>query len=311
MNDEHAFIQAMHEDPEDTSLRLIFADWLEERGDLRGELIRLLHILTQSVGVPDRSKLEDRLRGLVSSGVKSVGPFWTNSIGMEFAWVPAGTFLMGSPETEKEREKNETQHRVMLTKGLYLGAHPVTQASWRETMGNNPSNHQGDDLPVEQVSWDDCQAFLQKLSERDGHAYRLLTEAKWEYACRAGTTTPFSFGETISTNQANYDGNYPYGKGKTGVFRTKTTAVNIFPANAWGLYDMHGNVFEWCADWFGEYPQGDVTDPHGPEAAEMRVLRGGGFLNLASDVRSAYRVGYVPSNRDSTVGFRAVRTFSP
>src|SRR5277367_2034319 len=125
MNDEQAFLQAMQENPEDTALRLVFADWLEERGDPRGELLRLLHTLTQSVEVPDRSKLEDRLRSLLAAGVQPVGPFWTNSIGMKFAWIPAGTFLMGSPANEKERSEDETQHKVTLCKGYYLAVCPV------------------------------------------------------------------------------------------------------------------------------------------------------------------------------------------
>src|SRR5271163_1929332 len=127
MNDESAFTQAMQENPEDTALRLVFADWLDERGDARGELIRLLHTLTQSVEVPDRSKLEDRLRSLVASGVQPAGPFWTNSIGMKFAWIPAGTFLMGSPKQEESRSWDESQHRVTLTRGFWLAIHLLTQ----------------------------------------------------------------------------------------------------------------------------------------------------------------------------------------
>jgi uncharacterized protein (TIGR02996 family) len=194
MNDEAAFTRAMQDNPADTTLRLIFADWLEEQGDSRGELIRLLHTLTQAVDVPDRNKLEDRMRSLVASGVKPVGPCWTNSIGMKFDWVPAGTFLMGSPTTEEGRNEDETLHTVTLTQGFYLAVHPVTQACWRKVMGNNPSLEEGDNLPVDSVSWDDCQDFLRALTERDGHAYRLPSEAEWEHACRAGTTTPFFFG---------------------------------------------------------------------------------------------------------------------
>src|SRR5262249_48891765 len=222
----------------DANLRLVFADWLEERGDQRGELIRLLHTLTQSIEVPDRKKLEERLWTLLASGAQPVGPFWANSIGMKFAWIRPGIFLMGSPKCEEWRPGDETLHQVTLTKGFYLAIHPVTQASWQEVMGNNPSHFQGADLPVEQVSWSDCQDFLRRLSERDGHAYRLPTEAEWEYSCRAGSTTPFYFGETITTDQANYWGTYPYGSGKKGEHRAKTTPVGSFPPNAFGLYDM-------------------------------------------------------------------------
>jgi sulfatase modifying factor 1 len=309
MNDEAAFLQAMVEDPEDTALRLVFADWLEQRGDKRSELIRLLHTLTQAVEIPDRSKLEDRLRSLLASGVQPVGPFWINSIGMKFAWIPAGTFLMGSPENEVGRKEEELQHKVTLTKGFYLGIHPVTQACWRTVMENNPGHTKGnDELPVEQVSWHDCQEFLAKLS-RDGHSYRLPTEAEWEYACRAGTTTPFSFGETISTDQANYKGNLPYGGGNKGVDRGQTTPVGSFPPSGWGLHDMHGNVYEWCADRFEEYPKGEV-DPQGPQSGECRVLRGGSFVDDAGLLRSALRGYYWPSDRDYYVGFRAARTLA-
>jgi formylglycine-generating enzyme len=307
MNDETAFLQAMQEHPDDTALRLVFADWLEERGDSRGELIRLLHTLTQSVEVPDRRKLEDRLRNLLASGVKPVGPFWTNSIGMKFAWIPAGTFLMGSPANEEERDESEIQHKVTLTKGHYLAIHPVTQACWREVMGNNPSRTKGDDLPVEMVSWEGCKAYLRKLSGRDGHAYRLPTEAEWEYGCRGGTTTPFSFGETISTDQANYNGNYPYGNAEKGLNRGKTTPVGTFPPNAWGLHDMHGNVWEWCQDWYGDYSPGEAVDPEGPQQEQHRVLRGGSFVYVAREVRSATRSGDQPTICYSYVGFRVAR----
>src|SRR5262249_39137769 len=149
-------------------------------------------------------RLEDRLRGLVTAGVQPVGPFFTNSLGMKFAWIPAGIFLMGSPATEELRGPDETPHEVTLTKGYYLAVHPVTQGAWRTIMEDTPSYYRDDSRPVEQVSWDACQEFLRKLSARDGNLYRLPTEAEWEYACRAGTTSPFYFGGTLSTDQANY-----------------------------------------------------------------------------------------------------------
>jgi len=297
MQDESAFLRAMQANPEDTGLRLVFADWLDERGDARGELIRLLHTLTQSVEVPDRSKLEDRLRSLLASGVEPVGPFWTNSIGMRFAWIPAGTFLMGSPENEEERGY-ETQHKVTLSKGFYLTIYPVTQASWQEIMSNKPSHFKGDDLPVEQVSWEDCQEFLRKLSGRDGHTYRLPTEAEWEFACRAGTTTPFYFGETISTDQVNYNGIYPYGKKKKEPFPNKTTSVGSYAPNAWGLYDMHGNVREWCSDWLGPSPLGEIVDPQGPVSGDYRAVRSGSFGCVGMDQRSACQHGHTASSRE-------------
>ncbi|MBC8328931.1 MAG: formylglycine-generating enzyme family protein [Planctomycetes bacterium] len=211
---------------------------------------------------------------------------------------------MGSPSGESARASDETQHRVTLTKAFYLGETEVTQAQWKKAMGNAPSNFKGDDLPVERVSWDDCQEFLRKA----GEGYRLPTEAEWEYACRAGTTTPFSFGATISTDQANYDGNYTYGSGRKGVYRQKTTPVGSFPANAWGFHDMHGNVWEWCQDRYGAYPSGPVTDPKGPSSGDSVVLRGGSWPYFPRYCRSASRFRLLPDLQYYFVGFRAART---
>ena len=232
---------------------------------------------------------------------------FTNSIGMKFVWIPPGNFVMGSPKEEKERQANETQHTVTLTKGFYMGVYTVTQREWQAVMGKNPSNFKGEkNLPVETVSWDDCQEFVKKLREKDKDkkAYRLPTEAEWEFCCRAGTKTPFHFGETISTEQANYNGNYIYGDGKKGKYREKTTPVGSFPANAWGLQDMHGNVFQWCQDWYGDYPQKDVVDPQGPDAGKFRVLRGGSWGGDPEYCRSAFRHWHVPFPRSNSIGFR-------
>jgi formylglycine-generating enzyme len=230
---------------------------------------------------------------------------FTNSLGMKFAWIPPGTFMMGSPKEEKERQDNETQHKVTLSRGFYLGVHLVTQEQWQAVMGNNPSNFKGEkNLPVEQVSWDDCQEFVKKLREKDKKPYRLPTEAEWEYACRAGTTTPFHFGETISTDQANYDGNDSYGNGKKGEFRKKTKPVGSLPANAWGLHDMHGNVYQWCQDRHDAYPHKDVADPQGPDAGKFRVLRGGSWVGDPHVCRSAFRGRYEPGDRGYICGLR-------
>ena len=201
--------------------------------------------------------------GVLQAQPKEPAKEFTNSIGMKFVWIRPGTFLMGSPEDEEDRWPRETQHQVKLTRGFYLGVHPVTQEQWQAVMGKNPSHFKGEkNLPVECVSWEDCQEYLQKLSSKEGREYRLPTEAEWEYACRAGTTTPFHFGATISTDQANYNGNTVYGQGKQGVVRKKTTPVGSFPANAWGLFDMHGNVWQWCADVLADYPNNAVVDPN-------------------------------------------------
>lgn len=224
---------------------------------------------------------------------------FTNSIGMKFVWIPPGSFMMGSPKEEKERKANELHHKVTLTKGFYMGVYAVTQEQWQEVMGNNPSRFKGEkNLPVETVSWDDCQEFIKKLREKDEKAYRLPTESEWEFCCRAGTNTPFHFGDTISTDQANYHGHFTYGDGKKGVYRQKTTPVGSFPANAWGLHDMHGNVFSWCQDWFGDYPQKDAVDPQGPndpQYGKLRVVRGGSWQ--AGPCRAACRGGDGPTQR--------------
>ena len=229
---------------------------------------------------------------------------FTNSIGMKFVWIKPGSFMMGSPKEEKERQDKETQHKVTLTKGFYMGVYLVTQEQWKGVMGNNPSFFKGEkNLPVEQVSWNDCQEFIKKLREKYKKLYRLPTEAEWEYACRADTTTPFHFGKTISTDQANYCGIFVYGNGKKGVFRGKTTSVGSLPANPWGLHDMHGNLYQWCQDWFDEYPKNDVVDPQGPEKGESRVLRGGSWSHKPVDCRSASRYLGGPSFRNH-YGFR-------
>ncbi len=181
----------------------------------------------------------------------------TNSIGMRFQLIPPGEFNMGSPRDEEWHRPDEILHPVTITKPFYMATTEVTQAQWMALMDENPSFCEGDDLPVETVTWEDAAKFCHKLSDKEGVHYRLPTEAEWEYACRAGTITPFYTGETIGTDQANYDGNHTYADGRKGVFRERTTKVGRFPPNAWGLCDMHGNVWEWCADWYGDYPQGD------------------------------------------------------
>ena len=239
-------------------------------------------------------------------GEKDPPKYFTNTIGMKFVWISPGSFLMGSPKEEKERFENETQHQVRLTKGFFMASHLVTQEQWQAVMGNNPSNFQGEkNLPVDQISWDNCQEFIKSLREKDKKPYRLPSEAEWEYCCRAGTTTPFSFGETISTDQANYNGEGVYGGGKKGMVRKTTTPVGTFPANGWGLHDMHGNLWQWCQDWCGDYPQKVVVDPQGPDSGENRVLRGGSWVGPPGRCRSACRLSRcMPSTRGGNFGFR-------
>jgi formylglycine-generating enzyme required for sulfatase activity len=227
-------------------------------------------------------------------------------------WCPPGEFMMGSPKSEPERQDREgQQHRVTLSRGFWLGKYAVTQAQWKAVMGSNPSAFTGDDrLPVENVSWNDCQEFLERLSLKGEDAFRLPSETEWEYACRAGTITPFHFGETLSTDLANYDGNYTYANGKKGAYREKTVPVGSFPPNAWGLHDMHGNVWEWCQDWYHDSYAGAPTDGSAREnpKGDYRVLRGGSWSNLPGFCRAAFRYLVNPDLRFVSYGFRLSRT---
>lgn len=232
-----------------------------------------------------------------------------NSIGMKFVYIEPGTFMMGSPADEPERWPGEKQHRVTISKGYYMQTTEVTQGQWRAVMEYNPSRFDrcGDDCPVEWITWHDAQKFISRLNEREmTDIYRLPTEAEWEYAARAGTTTPFSTGRCISSDQANYDGSDPLAGCPKGRYRQKTVPVASFAPNAWGLYDMHGNVFEWCQDWYGEnyYSDGPQTDPKGPLTGSERVLRGGSWSSVMSSQRLASRVSRPPDRSIVGLGLR-------
>jgi len=218
-----------------------------------------------------------------------------NDVKLDMVLIPAGLFMMGSPQKEKGRDDDETQRKVILTKPYYMGKYEVTQEQWEAVMGNNPSEIKGKKLPVTMVSWLDCQEFIQKLNAKTGGGFRLPTEAEWEYACRAGTTTAYSFGNHLTKSDANING-------------LSIKAVGSYKANAFGLYDMHGNVCEWCEDKFEEYPDGPATDPKGPVRGEDSVLRGNSFGGSESGARSSRRNNYSPGGRDNSVGFRLART---
>ena len=205
---------------------------------------------------------------------------------------------MGSPESEKGRNDDEVQHEVTITKRFYMGKYEVTQEQWEAVMGKNPSDTKGAKLPVTNVSWEDCQEFIKKLNAKTDGGYRLPTEAEWEYACRARTTTAYNFGDKITSNDANYRDSK----------KEKPAAVGSYKPNAFGLYDMHGNVWEWCEDWFGVFPAKSLTDPMGPAKGLDRVLRGGSFLNDDSDARSSRRMNNTPNSNDFNDGFRLART---
>jgi len=226
---------------------------------------------------------------------------------------------MGSPEREPKRRDDESPQHTVTIQPFFMGKFPVTQAQWQAVasfpkvniyLKSDPSNFKGANLPVEQVSWNDAVEFCARLLKATGREYRLPSEAEWEYACRAGTTTPFHFGETITTDLANYDGNYTYGSGSKGQHRKQTTDVGSFPANAFGLHDMHGNVWEWCQDTWHKNYNGAPTDGSawvdGNVNENRRILRGGSWLFNPTDCRSASRLSLNPVRVNFPFGFRFV-----
>ncbi|MEO0967514.1 MAG: formylglycine-generating enzyme family protein, partial [Cyanobacteria bacterium J06639_18] len=229
-----------------------------------------------------------------------------NGVTLEMMEIPAGEFFMGSPA-----DNESPQHRVNV-KSFFMGKFVVTQAQYQEIMGKNPSRFKGEKRPVERVNWNDATEFCQKLTEKTGRTYRLPSEAEWEYACRAKTTTPFHFGETITTDFANYNGKYD---GSKSEYRQQTTKVGIFPPNAFGLYDMHGNVWEWCQDTWHKNYDGAPTDGSAWIGNNnfYRLARGGSWANSRELASSAHRGGDVPwSAHDlvySYIGFRVVCAF--
>ncbi|GHU14030.1 hypothetical protein AGMMS50225_25070 [Betaproteobacteria bacterium] len=229
---------------------------------------------------------------------------FTNSIGTEFILIPAGSFIMGSDKKTERAEDDETpQHRVSISQAFYLGKYEVTQGEWEAVMGSNPSKFKGRSNPVEQVSWDDVQTFIQRLNAKEGtRKYRLPTEAEWEYAARAGIKSTYSFGD-----DAGQLGTYAWYNGNSG---SQTHPVGQKKPSPWGLYDMHGNVWEWVNDWYdgSYYGRSPSTDPAGPSSGQYRVLRGGSWYGSAGSLRSGIRRGSTPDPRNDNFGFRLARS---
>ena len=245
-----------------------------------------------------------------------------------FVLIKGGTFTMGSPASEPEREMDETQRRVTVS-DFYIAQSPVTQREYNQLMGNNPSEFKGDTLPVENVTWFDAVRYCNARSAREGlipaytisgetaawnrnaNGYRLPTEAEWEYACRAGTTTPFNTGGSITDKEANCYNHYGYNNDSSGrrigSYQGRTTTVNSYRANGWGLFDMHGNVADWCWDWYGEYGTAAENNPAGAATGTLRVNRGGGWNDFPKHIRSAYRAATPPYNSSFNIGFRLAR----
>jgi formylglycine-generating enzyme required for sulfatase activity len=242
-----------------------------------------------------------------------------NGIQLEMVMIPSGSFMMGSLETEEDSNNDERPQHQVTIKAFCLGKYQVTQAQWKAVAAFPQVNKElkpdpsfkGDNRPVESVSWEDAVEFCDRLSSHTKRQYRLPSEAEWEYACRAGTTTPFHFGETITTDLVNYNGNYTYGQGSKGVYRKETTEVGSFGvANNFGLYDMHGNVWEWCQDsWHSNY-KGAPTDGSAwldnEESSNRKLLRGGSWGDNPGVCRSAFRDSYYLAYDNDSVGFRVV-----
>jgi formylglycine-generating enzyme required for sulfatase activity len=270
------------------------------RGHFAGLRDRIADLLMLTPG-------DEKVRRLLAVVPYLPGPEVVNAVGMRLMLLPAGTFAMGSPHGEAGRQACEGPVRpVAMARPFYLGAHPVTQSQFERVLGTNParfrhvSGHDTTAFPVENVTWHEADEFCRRLSALPGEVergrrYRLPTEAEWEYACRAGEASqPFSTGRSLSSSQANFDGRRPYGHAAFGEFRGRTIRVGTFAANAWGLFDMHGNVWEWCADLFD------------PATGEARVMRGGSWQNHAASCRAASRDWIGPGYRGCTVGFRVV-----
>lgn len=317
---EHTFLTALHENPADDVTWNALADWLADDGQAdRAELlahVRRLRSLPVSERTEERAALEERIVALLASGVRPVVPEVVNTIGMRLALIPPGRFVMGSPPDEPGRKKNEMAHLVEITRPFYMSVFPVTQGQYRMVMETSPGYFRegglGDaslaemnaDLhPVEMVVWSEAEAFCQRLTKKESTyvlqlTYRLPTEAEWEYACRAGTYSRFHSGDDESALR------------RAGWYAVNTeegtTAVGLLEPNAWGLYDMHGNVYEWCADRFRTFTPEDVTDPFGRDTTS-HCIRGGYWGRPWLSCRSAFRDSYSRGARASIAGFRVVR----
>lgn len=306
MNTLDGLLAGIVSEPLEETRWLVLADWLEENDDpRRGELLRLhrrlLATCCEPEQHPERAQWHARIVELIGEDVRPCVPQETlllpGDIPMTFSFIPPGQFRMGSDHKDAQ-EIEKPVHKVTLARGFFLGIHQVTQTQWKAVMGTEPSNFKGPNRPVETVSWEDAQDFCKKFTTRlKGRAMvRLPTEAEWECACRAGTTTEYYFGDAINAKLANYNGKQCQ----------QTADVGSFLSNQWGLYDVHGNVWEWCEDWLAPYSAEDQTDPCQIErnASEWRILRGGSWGSLSDGCRAAYRIRDSPENRTCYSGFR-------
>ncbi|MCE9560785.1 MAG: SUMF1/EgtB/PvdO family nonheme iron enzyme [Planctomycetes bacterium] len=311
MSELEALLAGIVSEPLEETRWLVLADWLEENDDpRRGELLRLhrklLATCCEPEAHPERQAWQARVVELIGAGVKPCVPQRVvqlpGGVPMAFSFIPPGSFLMGGTVNDNERPV----HKVTLTKGFFIGVHAVTQAQWDAVMGINTSSFKGPNRPVEEISWNDCQEFCKKMTTdlKRRVTVRLPTEAEWERACRSGTTTEYHFSDVLNTDLANYNGDSSWNDLPKGKNRQETTDVGSFPSNAWGLCDVHGNVWEWCSDGYGEYSPGNQSDPQGQSDGQSRVLRGGAWDNDPVLCRAAFRVTVEPAYRSGRTGFR-------
>jgi formylglycine-generating enzyme required for sulfatase activity len=287
---------------------------LQEKGDIKASLLvgerfgerfltNLKTFTFEVVTTNDKGSIINKRNHSANYFVEDLG----NGVMLEMVEIPAGTFYMGSPENEKGRSYTESPQHQVNVPSFFIGKYPLTQAQYQAIMGNNPAYFNGNNRPVECVSWDDGVAFCQKLSQKTGKNYKLPSEAQWEYACRAGTTTPFYFGESITPYLVNYDGNYAYAAAPKGQYRKQTTDVGTFPPNAFGLYDMQGNVWEWCEDdWQKNYIDAPINGNALIDQSICKLMRGGSWDHLPVFCRSAYRSSYNLDSYYFNIGFRVV-----
>jgi uncharacterized protein (TIGR02996 family) len=328
VNLEASFLHDIEENPYDQGLWLILADWLEEQHEpqqqSRAEMLRLLHRLRLQPDHPDQTSWQQRLQVMLRQKRRPPVPVLANSLGMRLALIPAGSFYMGSPRNQRGRETTEDPlHLIEITRPFFLDVCQVTQDEYAELTGKKPAHFTeaqggGSDHPVERVSWDEAVEFCRRLSRRPaekdaGRTYRLPTEAEWEYACRAGTRTPFWWGNWITSRHANMYGGRPYGRGsRPGPYLQRTARVGSYRPNPWGLYDLHGNVWEWCQDWADShyYGRSPRADPPGPDTGQAKILRGGSWGAYGYSCRASSRKWEPTDGRFNYVGFRVACTLA-